>query len=291
MIPKELIRKIRKIEIVTKRMVNEQLAGRYHSVFKGQGMDFDEVRQYQPGDDVRQIDWNVSARSGDLFIKRYVEERELTVILLVDASASGLFGSRGRFKNELMAELSAMLAFSAIKNNDRVGLIIFTDRMEKFIPPKKGKKHVLRVIMEVLNFKPQGRRTDIAVGLTYLEKITKRKSVAFLLSDFIADGYEKALSIVSSKHDLIPIVVSDPAEEMLPNVGLAYLEDPESGEMILVDTSSPRVRKQFAEQSKKDRFQRESLFRRLKLDFINIATDRPYITALVNYFKIRAQRC
>ncbi|MCA9521652.1 MAG: DUF58 domain-containing protein [Myxococcales bacterium] len=290
MIPKELIKKIRKIEIVTNRMVNEQLAGRYHSVFKGQGMDFDEVRQYQPGDDVRLIDWNVSARQGDLFIKRYVEERELTVILLVDASASGTFGTRKRFKNELIAELSALLAFSAIKNNDRVGLIIFTDRVEKFIPAKKGKKHVLRVIMEILNFRPKGRGTDLSVGLTYLDRISNRKSVAFLLSDFLTEGFEKAIGIMSRKHDLIPIVVSDPAEEELPNIGLAHLEDPETGELYLIDTSSPRVRRKFAEQAQRERFIRESLFRRLRLDFINIRTDRPYLMALVNYFRIRAQR-
>src|SRR5438874_7426956 len=220
MLPKELIRKLRRIEILTARTANAQLAGAYHSVFKGIGIAFSEVRQYQPGDDVRRIDWNVTARMRDAYVKLFVEEREMTVMLLVDASGSGLFGSREQAKREVAAEVAALLAFSAIKNNDRVGLIIFTDRVEKFVPPKKGKKHVLRVISEILTFEPISRGTDLRAGLDYLGRVAKRKSVAFLVSDFLASGYESSLRIAVKRHDVVPVTLTDPLDEALPRLGL-----------------------------------------------------------------------
>jgi uncharacterized protein (DUF58 family) len=248
MLTSDLIKKIRKIEITTSRAVNDVMAGQYHSVFKGRGMAFDEVRPYQPGDDIRVIDWNVTARMNDLYVKQFIEERELTVMLLVDASASLAFGTRERFKSELAAEITGLLAFSAIKNNDRVGLIMFTDRIERFVPPKKGTKHVLRVISEVLSFVPEGSGTDIAGALEFLSRVTKRKSVAFLVSDFLASGYESALKVAHRRHDLVSIVLRDPMERRLPAVGIAAFEDAETGEMILFDTTSRRAREKVADQ-------------------------------------------
>jgi len=286
MLTSELIKKIRKIEITTSRAVNDVLAGQYHSVFKGRGMVFDEVRPYQPGDDIRVIDWNVTARMNDLFVKQFIEERELTVMLLVDASGSQSFGTRQRFKSELAAEISGMLAFSAIKNNDRVGLVIFTDRVEKFLPPKKGKKHVLRVISEVLSFKPQQRGTDISAALQFLSRVTKRKSVAFLLSDFMATGYDAALKIANRRHDLVSIVLRDPLEIKLPNVGIAAFQDAESGEMLLFDTGSRRARLEFGRLLEEQR----RLFNQLRMDYIELYTDKDYLRPLVMFFKRRAER-
>src|SRR5207302_9709608 len=220
MLPRELIKKIRRIEIVTARAAQNQLAGAYHSVFKGLGMAFSEVRQYQPGDDVRMIDWNVTARMREAYVKLFVEEREMTVMLLVDASGSGAFGSREQAKREVAAEIAALLAFSAIKNNDRIGLIIFTDKVEKFVPPKKGKKHVLRVITEILTFTPVSRGTDLRAGLDFLGRVANRKSVAFLVSDFLAAGYEGSLRIAVRRHDVAPVTLTDPMEEALPPLGL-----------------------------------------------------------------------
>ncbi|HUU02702.1 MAG TPA: DUF58 domain-containing protein [Myxococcota bacterium] len=290
MLTSELIKKIRKIEITTSRAVNDVLAGQYHSVFKGRGMVFDEVRPYQPGDDIRVIDWNVTARMNDLFVKQFIEERELTVMLLVDASGSQSFGTRQRFKSELAAEISGMLAFSAIKNNDRVGLVIFTDRVEKFLPPKKGKKHVLRVISEVLSFKPQQRGTDISAALQFLSRVTKRKSVAFLLSDFIATGYDAALKIANRRHDLVSIVLRDPLEIKLPNVGIAAFQDAESGEMLLFDTGSRRARLEFSRLLEEQRLEQRRLFNQLRMDFIELSTDKEYLRPLVMFFKRRAER-
>ena len=289
-ISRERLRKLRQIEIITNQLVNEQLAGQYHSVFKGRGMDFDEVRQYQPGDDVRLIDWNVSARMNDVYIKQFVEERELTVFLLVDASASHLFGSVTQSKREVAAELAALLAFSAIKNNDRVGLILFTDEVEKFLPPKKGRKHVLRVITEILNMEPQGKGTSIVSALDFLGKVGRRRSVAFLVSDFLDEGYETAANIASKRHDLIPVVLVDPLEERLPNMGLVLVEDPETGATFPIDTSSRSVRSHFRTAVQTRRINREHNFRRFKIDYINIATDQPYLEPVVNYFRIRAKR-
>lgn len=285
-----LLKRIRKLEIVTRRIVNQQMAGSYHSAFKGRGMNFDEVRVYQPGDEIRFIDWNVSARMGDVFIKQFVEERELTVFLLVDASASQLFGTGEKSKQEAAAELGALLAFSAIKNNDRVGLIIFTDVIELFVPPKKGRKHVLRVIREILEFKPSGRRTDLSVALDFLNKVQKRKSVAFLISDFQDSDYRRSLLVASKRHDLVPIVVIDPAEEELPRIGTVRLENPETGELEVFDTLSERCRRDFAARAQAIRDKREKLFKRLAVSFVTIKTNENPYQPLVNYFKLRAKR-
>jgi len=293
MLPRELIKKIRRIEIVTARQAQNRLAGAYHSVFKGLGMAFSEVRQYQPGDDVRLIDWNVTARLQDPYIKLFVEEREMTVMLLVDASGSGAFGSREQAKREVAAELAALLAFSAIKNNDRIGLIIFTDRLEKFVPPKKGRKHVLALITEILTFQPRSRGTDLRVGLEFLGKVARRRSVAFLVSDFIVGGgpteYEKALRIAQRKHDLVPVTITDPMEEELPAVGYVYFEDVETGEVIAFDTAGPG-RKRYTERIQKARVEREALFRRLSMDFVNVRTDQAYVGALIAFFRARERR-
>jgi uncharacterized protein (DUF58 family) len=286
----ELFKEIRKIEIVTRSLVNDRLAGQYQSVFKGRGMAFDEVRQYELGDDVRLIDWNVSARMNAPYVKIFVEEREMTVMLVVDASASELFGTARQTKAKLAAKLAATLAFSAIKNNDRVGLVMFTDRVELFVPPKKGKKHVLRVISEILRFQPTGRGTDLAIGLDYLCKVAKHRSVAFLLSDFLAEGWERSLRLAKTKHDLVPICVVDPREEEMTDVGVVYVEDPESGAVVPVDTTSRRVREAYAEAMRRRRAERERLFRRHRIDFVNISTTDADMSALVNFFQIRARR-
>jgi uncharacterized protein (DUF58 family) len=277
-IPKDLIKKVRKLEIVTRRRVNDQLAGAYHSVFKGRGMDFDEVRLYTAGDDPRTIDWNVSARMNGLYVKRYKEERELTVILAVDASASLGFGTAGQKKRMTAAELGAVLALSAIANNDRVGLLIFTDQVEIFVPPKRGRKHVLRVITEILNYQGRAERTHIRTALEYVTRVTRRKAVVFVISDFLDHGYEHALSIASRRHDLVPIVLTDPMESKLPNLGLAYFQNPETGELVVVDTSSRRVRDHFDQRTKKEGEEREKMFRRLKMDVVKIRTNASYQT-------------
>lgn len=304
MIARELIRKIRKIEIYTNRLVNDQLAGQYHSVFKGRGMAFAEVRKYQPGDDIRLIDWNVSARMNDVFVKLFTEEREMTVMLLVDMSASNLFGTYAQTKRELAAELAAILAFSAIKNNDRVGLIIFTDEVEKFVPPKKGKKHVLRVITEILSYRPRSRRTNVAVGLEFLGRVTKRRSVAFLLTDFLDEPthddidparppsntrLDHAFKVMARKHDVIPVTISDPMEEELPNLGLINLVDFETGEELLFDSSGPEAQA-FAMYQRRAREARNTLFRRLKMDFMQLRTDEAYVAKLVDFFRARQRR-
>ncbi len=287
MLPKEVIKKIRRIEIRTKKLVNELFSGEYHSTFKGQGMEFEEVRQYEPGDDVRLIDWNVTARMGLPYIKKFREERELTVILLIDVSSSGQFGTRDSFKNDTAAELGALLAFSAIKNNDKVGLIIFTDQIEIFVPPKKGRPHVLRIIREILYFKPVGKGTNIAAALEYFNKVIRRKSVVFLVSDFLSEGFTKPLQIANNKHDIIAIKVSDPREITFDNVGLIELEDAETGEVLIIDTGSKEFRKEFAAQSAEDVSGLKKGFRSINLDFINIRTDQSYISPLINFFKMR----
>lgn len=287
---KELFQEIRKIEIVTRRLVDDRLAGQYQSVFKGRGMAFDEVRPYQAGDDVRLIDWNVSARMNDVFVKLFVEEREMTVMLVVDVSASEGFGTTGQTKARLAAKIAATLAFSAIKNNDRVGLIMFTDRVELFVPPKKGRKHVLRVISEILRFRPAGRGTDIRAGLDYLGKVARHRSVAFLISDFIAEGWERSLRLARTRHDLVPVCVSDPREERMPGIGLVHVEDPESGEIFAVDTSSRAVRASFEREVGRRRMEREQLFRRHRMDYINLSTEAADLAPLVGFFRLRARR-
>ena len=291
MLTRELLKKIRKIEIVTERLVRDRMAGQYHSVFKGSGIAFSEVREYMPGDDIRLIDWNVSARMNEPYVKLFIEEREMTVLLLVDMSASGRFGSREQEKRELAAELAAVLAFSAIRNNDRVGLIIFTDEVERFVPPKKGKKHVLRVISEILSFEPRSPRTNLGVGLDFLGRIARRRAVAFVVSDFLAPAaqYDRPLRVAARRHDIIPVTVTDPLEEGLPSVGLLELEDPETGELVVFDTSGPEARA-FAAESRALRDAREALFKRLDLDAIAVRTDRPYLPALTSFFEARARR-
>lgn len=290
MIPKEILDKVRRIQIYTSHMVNNVFAGEYESVFKGRGMEFDEVREYQPGDEVRTIDWNVTARMGHPYVKRFVEERELTVILLVDMSASGSFGTVNRTKNELAAELGAVLAFSAIRNKDKVGLILFTDRIEKFIPPRKGTRHVLRVIRELLYFKPQGRGTDISCALEYLNKVTIRKTVSFIVSDFLTGGFQKALQIANKRHDIISVLVEDPRERELPPVGIIELEDLESGESIFIDTRDSVIRDEYSMLTTKQRGAAISIFRQAGVDCIEINTKKPYIEALMKFFRMRERR-
>ncbi|MFW5877039.1 MAG: DUF58 domain-containing protein [Myxococcota bacterium] len=290
MISRELLKKLRKIEIRTSRLANDQLAGSYHSIFKGRGMAFTEVRQYQPGDDVRFIDWNVSARMNDVYVKLFTEEREMTVMLLVDLSASERFGSVTRPKIETVAEVAALLAFSAIKNNDRVGLLMFTDRIERFVPPKKGRGHVMRVVTEILNAKPEGTGTDLRTALDYFGSVTRRRSVAFVVSDFLADDYERALRVASTRHDVIPVQVLDPREESLPDVGLALMEDLETGELLEVDTGDAKVRRAFAHQVAKDRARREQLFRKLRVDHVTVRTDRSYVKPIAELFRSRERR-
>lgn len=290
MISRELVKKLKKIEIFTSRLANDQLAGSYHSVFKGRGMAFSEVRQYQPGDDVRFIDWNVSARMNDTYVKVFTEEREMTVMLLVDLSASGRFGSVDKPKIETVAEVAALLAFSAIKNNDRVGLILFTDQVERFVPPKKGRSHVMRVVTEILNADPKSEGTDLGVALDLLGGVGKRRAVAFLISDFIAEDYEKPLRVVSAKHDVIPIQVVDPREDELPDVGLALVEDLETGELVEVDTSNLHVRADYAREAQRQRASREHLFRRLQLDHCTVSTDRDFVKPLTELFRLRQRR-
>jgi len=291
MLTRELLKKIRKIEIVTERLVRDRMAGQYHSVFKGRGIAFSEVRQYMPGDDIRLIDWNVSARMNDVYVKLFTEEREMTVLLLVDMSASGRFGSRTQEKRELAAELAAVLAFSAIRNNDRVGLVIFTDEVERFVPPKKGKKHVLRVISEILSYEPRSARTNLASVLEFVGRVARRRAVVFLVSDFLvpASSYERALRITGSRHDLIPVTVTDPLEESLPPVGLLEVEDPETGQVTVFDTSGPEARA-FAREVERSAGAREALFRRLDMDPVHVRTDRPYLPALTTFFEARARR-
>jgi len=291
MLPRELLKRIRRIEIVTQRLVRDRMAGQYHSVFKGRGISFSEVRQYTLGDDVRMIDWNVSARMNDVYVKLFTEEREMTVLLLVDMSASGRFGSRVREKRDLAAELAAVLAFSAIRNNDRVGLIIFTDEVEKYVPPKKGKRHVLRVVSEILSFSEKSRRTSLGAGLEFLSRVARRRAVAFLISDFLEPvaSYERALRITSRRHDLIPVTVGDPLEEALPNVGLVELEDPETGGAIVFDTGGPEAGA-FARAARRMAEARRDLFKRLSMDPIELRTDRPYLPALTTFFESRARR-
>ena len=290
MIPRELLAALKRIEITTNRLATDQLVGNYTSVFKGQGLAFREVRQYQPGDDVRTIDWNVSARMRETFVKVFVEEREMTVMLVVDLSKSLGFGTQVMNKNRLAAEVGALCAFSAIRNNDRVGLILSTDEVEKLVPPKKGQKHVMRVVREILGADPKRRGTDLSIALETLSRVARRRSVAFLISDFFATGYERALSLAAARHDVIPLMLVDPRDEELPNVGLSAFEDFETGEAILLDTASPAVRAHYGREMKRQRMATLQLFRKLGLDHTVIRTDRPYIRPLRDLFAQRARR-
>lgn len=290
MLTKELLKQVKQIEIRTRGVVNEVFSGEYHSVFKGRGMEFSEVREYTIGDDIRNIDWNVTARFGHPYVKIFEEERELTVMLLVDMSGSLSFGSVEKTKQKIAAELSAILAFSALKNNDKVGLILFSDRIEKFIPPKKGKTHALRIIREVLSFEPQGKETNIKTALEYFNHTIKKKAIVFLISDFMDAGYEKILKIVGRKHDLIGIVLQDQREKFLFNIGLAKFYDAETGEVRYLDTSDKQIKKEFDAYSKMMKEKRKSLFISSRLDSIEVDTSQSYVKPLVDFFKQREKR-
>ncbi len=290
MIPKDLLKKIRRIEIRTSHLVNDALAGQYHSAFKGRGMEFEEVRPYQVGDDIRTIDWNVTARYGEPFVKVFREERELTVLLVVDLSRSQEFGSRDQFKRELVAELGATLAFSAIKNNDKVGLVCFTDHVEKFVPPRKGSGHVLRVIRELLAFQPVGRGTNITTALDHVNRILRSRSVLFLISDFQDSGYERAVRIAKRRHDVIVVNVIDRREQSLPKAGLIELADNETGRRILVDTSSTRWRTAYERLIEHELEARDRRLRQLKLDCIRVQTGESFVEPLIRFFRTREAR-
>ena len=291
MLPPELTRKIRFLEIHTRRKANDVLSGGYRSSFRGRGMEFDEVREYQPGDEVRSIDWNVTARLGHPYVKRFIEERQTTVLLVVDLSASGAFGSGRRPKNEVAAELCALLAFSAIKNNDRVGVVAFTDRIELFIPPAKGSTHVLRIIRDILQFEPQGRGTDIGVALDYVNRVLRKRGIVFLVSDFIAGGdYLRSLRVLSRRHDAIAIHVQDPRESELPAAGLVELEDAETGEIVLLDTSNRMVRERFATAARQRAEALAERLRKISVDLIPVLTDQDYLKSLVAFFRKRERR-
>lgn len=288
--PKEILKKIRRIELRTRRLVNSMFAGQYHSVFKGRGMNFEEVREYAPGDEIRSIDWNVTARMNAPYIKKYTEERELTVMLLVDVSASGIFGSVELSKRELAAEVASILAFSAINNNDKVGMILFTDRIELFIPPKKGRLHTLRLIREMLYFEPEGRGTDLAGALDYLNLVVSRRSVVFMISDFLAPDFTKALTVTSKRHDLVAMPVIDKGESELPNVGIITLEDAETGEQIDVNTSSKAVRRALREINDDRLADLEYLLRSRRVDIVRLTTTEDYLIPLRNFFEQRERR-
>ncbi len=287
---KEILQTVRRIEIRTRGVVNQLLSGEYHSVFKGRGMEFSEVREYQFGDDIRAIDWNVSARFNHPFVKVYEEERELTVMLVVDFSASKGFGTAGKFKSEAAVELCAVLAFSAMKNNDKVGLVLFTDRIEKFIPPKKGRSHILRIIRELLAFTPAGRGTDIRVALEYFQSVIKKRSIAFLVSDFMDSGYEKPLRTAAQKHDLIAVALHDPREMRLPDAGIVKMTDAETGAERWIDTSDPATRAAFSRRRERDLAERARTFLTSRVDSIAIDVTRSHIQPLVDFFRMRERR-
>lgn len=287
MIPREILEKVRRIEIKTRSVVESMISGQYHSAFKGRGMEFSEVRPYEAGDDIRTIDWNVTARMGEPYVKKFVEERELTVMLVVDASASGDFGSSERFKGEVGVELCAVLAFSAIRNSDRVGLIIFTDTVERYIPPKKGRNHVLGVIRELLYFRPRGRGTDVGAALKYLNQVQKKRSVVFLVSDFLSPDFSAPLRVAGRRHDMIALSITDPRERELPPVGLVELEDSERGQTVLVDTSDTTFRAWYSKREQTRVHERQRRLRGAGVEEIGISTDSDYIEPLARFFRKR----
>lgn len=288
--PAEVLRQVRRIEVRTRRLVDSRFAGEYRSLFKGQGMEFAEVREYQPGDEVRSIDWNVSARMGRPFVKRYVEERELTIMLALDLSGSSRFGTRARFKHDLAIELAGVLSLAAVRNNDRVGLMLFSDRVEHALPARKGRKHALRLIRDLLTVEPKGRGTSMEAAVDRLMRLLPHRSVVFLASDFIAADVEKPLARLAQRHDVIAVTLEDPSERVLPDIGAARLEDPETGEIIEIDTSHPAVRAAFAERTAADDAARRKLFGRLGLDEIIVHTDHGYVDALLAFFRARSRR-
>jgi len=289
-VPSDILRQVKLLELRTRGLVNSLFAGEYRSVFKGQGMEFSEVREYQPGDEVRSIDWNVTARMQRPYVKRYIEERELTVMLAVDLSGSERFGTRRRFKSELGSELAAVLAMTAIRNNDRVGTLLFTDKVELVVPPRKGRKHALRLIRDLLVFKPEGRGTDIAGATDYLNKMLSHKAIIFLISDFMAPDIERPLKLLAQRHDVVAVTVEDPSELELPDIGLARLIDPETGETIDIDTSDPKVRSAFDWNVNDERENRTHLLRRLAIDEVGIRTDGSIVEPLFRFFRRREKR-
>src|SRR5687768_1009134 len=289
-VPPDIMRQVKLLELRTRGLVNSLFSGEYRAAFKGQGMEFSEVREYQVGDEVRSIDWNVTARMRRPYVKRYIEERELTVMLAVDLSGSGRFGTRRRFKSELASELSAVLAMSAIRNNDRVGTLLFTDKVEHVVPPRKGRKHALRLIRDLLVFHPKGRGTDIAGATDYMNKMLPNKTIIFLVSDLIAPDIERPLKLLAQRHDVIAVTVEDPSEMELPDVGLARLVDPETGETIDVDTSDPSVREAYARNVGEEREQRKRLLRRLAIDEVQVRTDGSIVEPLFRFFRQRETR-
>lgn len=289
-LPADMVRRVRRVEIRTRRLVHDVFLGQYHSAFRGRGIEFYEVREYQPGDDIRIIDWNVTARMGSPYVKKFTEERELTVYLLVDVSASQGFSTTPQTKRELAAEIAALLAFAAIRNNDKVGLILFAGDVEKFIAPKKGLQHALRLIREVLYHRPASRGTSIANAVNLLSRIARRRSVVFILSDFWDQGYEPALRRVARRHDVIALVISDPRETELPAVGIIEVEDAETGERLLIDTDNPRTRRLYADAIMQEQERRRRALRLADVDAVNIATDRSYVEPLMALFRTRAQR-
>ncbi len=290
MIPKEILKKIRRIQITTSRMVTDIFAGQYQSVFKGRGMEFHEVRQYQPGDEITTIDWNVTARTGHPYVKKFVEERELTVMFLLDMSMSCRFGSVKQLKSQLAAELCSVLAFSAIHNNDKVGLVIFTDRIEKFVPPRKGTRHVLRVIREALYYKPQSKGTDIRLALDYLSRVSRRRTITFIISDFFAKDFKKALSIANKRHDIIALSITDPREMELPDVGLITLRDAETNQCFMIDSGDSSLRKKYKYNAFCRTKKRQKFFGALGVDNIAVRIVQPYEKALIKFFRMRGRR-
>lgn len=285
---KELLKKVRKIEIKTRRLSDHIFGGEYHSTFKGRGMTFSEVRQYQFGDDVRNIDWNVTARYSEPYIKVFEEERELTMMLVADVSGSEFFGTDKQFKNEIVTEIAATLAFSAMQNNDKIGLILFTDEIELFIPPKKGKSHVLRIIRELLEFKPSSKKTDLAQAIKYLSNVMKKKAIVFVLSDFITDGYEQTMKIAANKHDITGIRIYDQREEKIPSLGIVQMEDEETGELALINTSSKKIRTNYEVYYKERVAYFKETFKRSGAGVIDVRTDESYVKKLLGYFKRRS---
>ncbi len=289
-IPPELLQKIRRIEIRARRLVDHLFSGEYHSVFRGRGLEFSEVREYQPGDDVRIIDWNVTARMGTPYVKKFVEERELTVLLAVDVSASESFGTTSQTKAEVAVEIAALLALAAVRNNDRVGLIAFSDQIERFVPPQKGSQYVLRLIRELLYLRPEHRATDIASAVQFLSRIARRRSVVFLISDFFAGDYEAALRVAARRHDIIALALTDPREAGLAPAGLVELADAETGERLLIDSDDPSVREHYASAARHQQEERHRLLGSLGVDEVGIRTDRSFVEPLMSFFRARSQR-
>ncbi len=286
----EILKQVKRVELKTRGLVDALFSGEYRSVFKGQGMEFAEVREYSPGDEVRTIDWNVTARMNRPFVKRYIEERELTIVLALDISGSESFGTVARFKSDMMTEFAAIIAMAAIRNNDRVGLIFFTDRVEHVVPPRKGKRHVLRIVRDLLAFEPSGTHTDLRPALEYMQRTLRQHTIVFLVSDFQAEGYEHALKVLGRKHDIVAVTLNDPAEQSLPSVGLARMRDPESGEFLEIDTSDRRVRAAYAEHIGAELAARRRVLRRSGVDEIELVTDGSVIEPLLKFFRVRETR-